>query len=426
MPPGHRLACRLRSALWLVPLICVLGGVVLAVGTLAIDRAFEYDLVTPRLTGTPTSAQTFLSTVATATITLGSLVLTVTTVAVQLAMGQFSPRIVSALLNDRRSQLAIGLFGATFVYSLLVLRDVDDRTGTVPGLSVVVAGALMLASLAGLFLFVQHSGRHLRASGLIDLVGDHSREQFDRQYPADPANDEEQVLEVVVAPDSGAVVEVLDDRLVAAARRADCVLELLPAMGDFVPTGAPLFRIHGDLGTLDHSAVARSVVLGSERTHVDDPAYGFRKLVDIGVRSIAQPFDDPTTCVQAVDRLHDGLRQLSTRRFPSGLRHDDDGQLRLVVRTTTWEAYVRLAFDEIRLASIESPQVTRRLVAALEDLTTVAPPERREPLDRQLRLLTAAVERHYDDGEDALAALTADPQGIGSGSDLDGPEVPTR
>ena len=424
MPLGHRLARPLRSALWLAPLRCVRGGVVLAVGTLAIDRAFEYDLVPPRLTGTPTSVQTFLSTVATATITLGSLVLTVTTVAVQLAMGQFSPRIVSALLNDRRSQLSIGLFGATFVYSLLVLRGVDDQTGSVPGLSVVVAGALMLASLAGLFLFVQHSSQHLRASGLIDLVGDHSREQFDRQYPADPPNDEDRALELVVAPDSGAVVEVLDARLVAAARRADCGLELLPAMGDFVPTGAPLFRVHGDLRALDRSVVAGSVVLGSERTHVDDPAYGFRKLVDIGVRSFAQPFDDPTTCVQALDRLHDGLRQLSTRRFPSGLHHDEDGQLRLVVRTTTWEAYVRLAFDEIRLASIESPQVTRRLVAALEDLRTVAPPERRPPLERELRLLTAAVHRHYDDENDARAALTADSQGIGSGLDLDGLEVP--
>ena len=129
--------------------------------------------------------QTVLSTIATSTVTLGSLVLTVTMVAVQLAMGQFSPRIVAALLNDRRNQLVIGLFGATFVYALLVLSEVDDQGGgVVPGLSVVVAVALMLASIAGLFLFVQHAGRLLRASGLIDLVGDNTRTQFDRLYPS--------------------------------------------------------------------------------------------------------------------------------------------------------------------------------------------------------------------------------------------------
>src|SRR4051794_38611008 len=117
-----RLALALRSNVWLVPLLCVLAGVALSVATTAIDRHYDHDLIARSLTGGPSSAQAILTTIATATITLGSLVLTVTTVAVQLAMGQFSPRIVAALVNDRRNQLAIGLFGATFVYALLVLR----------------------------------------------------------------------------------------------------------------------------------------------------------------------------------------------------------------------------------------------------------------------------------------------------------------
>lgn len=419
--PTFRLTLALRTNVWLIPLLCVLGGVVLSVVTIAIDRRYAYDLVPRRLTGGPTSVQTVLSTIATSTVTLGSLVLTVTMVAVQLAMGQFSPRIVAALLSDRRNQLAIGLFGATFMYALLVLREVDDQgAGVVPGLSVVVAVALMLASIAVLFLFVQHAGRLLRASGLIDLVGDNTRIQFDRLYPVDASSTGARDPMVVRAPDSGAVVEIDEGRLVDAARRAGCVLELVPAMGDFVPAGAPMFRIHGDPVGVDAPAVARLAVLGPERTHVDDPAYGFRKLVDIAVRSVAQPFEDPTTCVQAIDRLHDGLRQLAPRPFPSGRHCDAEGRLRLVVRTITWDGYVRLAFDEIRLAGADSPQVTRRLVAALEDLKTVAPPERQAALDRQLRLLTAAVQRHYTDDEDVRAALTADAQGIGSGADLAG------
>jgi uncharacterized membrane protein len=398
-----------------------LGGGVLAVATIAIDRRYDHALVPRSLTGSPSSVQTILSTIATSTVTLGSLVLTVTTVAVQLAMGQFSPRIVAALLNDRWSQLAIGLFGATFVYALLVLREVDDQAGgVVPGLSVVVAVVLMLASIAGLFLFVQHAGGLLRATGLIDLVGDNTHEQFDRLYPTRLADPDDRDPRFLVAPEPGAIVEVATDRLVAAARRADCVLELLPAMGDFVPAGAALFRVHGDPVDLDGPAAVKLVVLGSERTHADDAAYGFRKLVDVAVRSVAEPFEDPTTCVQALDRLHDGLRQLASRQFPSGHHYDSDGRIRLVVRTTTWDGYVRLAFDEIRLAGAGSPQVTRRLVAALEDLKAVAPADRQPPLDRQLRLLTVAVRRHYEDDEDIRAALTADAQGIGSGRDLDG------
>ena len=80
-----------------------------------------------------------------------------------------------------------------------------------------------------------------------------------------------------------------------------------------------------------------------------------------------------------------------------------------------WDGYVRLAFDEIRLAAGGYPQVTRRLEAALADLKTVAPAERQHALDRQLRLLAGGVARALDDRR---AALVADEQGIGSGADV--------
>jgi uncharacterized membrane protein len=91
-----------------------------------------------------------------------------------------------------------------------------------------------------------------------------------------------------------------------------------------------------------------------------------------------------------IDRLHGCLRQLAPRAFPSGHR-DADGRLRLVERTMTWEGYVRLAFDELRIAGAVTPQVPRRIRAALADLKSVAPPHRKPPLGRQLRLLTSGV-----------------------------------
>ncbi|CAN5846075.1 hypothetical protein BH20CHL5_BH20CHL5_08200 [soil metagenome] len=42
-------------------------------------------------------------------VSLTALVLTITMVVVQLAVGRFSPRIVQRILQDKPSQLAIGL-----------------------------------------------------------------------------------------------------------------------------------------------------------------------------------------------------------------------------------------------------------------------------------------------------------------------------
>ncbi|MGW5723148.1 DUF2254 domain-containing protein [Amycolatopsis sp. NPDC003865] len=410
---------RLRGELWIIPLLLVLASIALSVLTVSIDRAFGDHIVPAAITGKPDSVSTILSTIASAMVTLTTLVLTITTVAVQLAMGQFSPRIVRALLQDRASQFAYGLFASTFTFAILALRELDvGGGGTVPGLTVLVAYLLMLASIATLFLYMHHSGNSLRAAGLIDLVGDHLHEQIDRLYEA--GDTAPTPRDVVVCPEAGIVVDLDRPALVAAARDAGCVLELVPMMGDFVPAGAPLFRIEGDAGRSDHAQLAGFVVLAAERTHGDDPAYGFRKLVDIAERGIAQPFTDPTTAIMVIDRLHDGLRQLATRRFPTGRHTDDNGDVRLVERVLGWDGYVRLAFDELRLAGAASPQVPRRILAALHDLKTVAPPDRHPPLDRQLALLTAAVEHEYDDGPDRRAALVPDQQGVGSGADLNG------
>jgi uncharacterized membrane protein len=417
-----RIQHEVRSWLWLIPLLCLLAGVALSFLTIAIDRAGDYDIVSQKVAGTPQAVQTILSTAASALITLMSVVLSLTLVAVQLAMGQFSPRIVRTLLTDRRNQFAIGFFLATFAYTLLVLREVNDQApggGTVPGVSVLVSYVLILVSVVALVLFVHHAGQALRVAGLIDLVGDSTREEIDLHYPKMTSTPAEDDPAVIIAVIDGVVSKLHHDALVELASSSDCVLEMVPAMGDFVPRGGTLFRVDGTLDDEGRTLAREAVLLERERTHEGDPPYGIRKLVDIAERSIASsPYDDPTTAVQAIHRIHDCMRQLATREFPSGRHCDAAGHVRLIHPVLDWDGFVRLAFDEIRLVGACSPQVARRLRAALEDVMEAAPPERRPPLERQLSLLAAGVERSYEDREDVRAHLTPDGQGIGSGPDV--------
>ena len=121
-------------------MVCVAAGVVLSTVTLAADRAGGYEIVPRQWTGGPEAALAILSTVAVSMVSLAALVLTITMVVVQLAMGQFSPRIVQTFLRDKPSQFAVGLFVATFVHAMLALREVQfERRGTVPGLAILVA-----------------------------------------------------------------------------------------------------------------------------------------------------------------------------------------------------------------------------------------------------------------------------------------------
>ncbi|MEJ7754787.1 MAG: DUF2254 domain-containing protein [Candidatus Limnocylindrales bacterium] len=412
-----RLLIQLKSSLWFVPVLCVLAGAILSFGTILLDRFFDYEAIPQDLVGGPQAASAILSTVAASMVSLTALVLTITMVVVQLAMGQFSPRIVQRILQDKPSQLAIGLFVATFVHAILALREVTDEgdgAGQVPGIAVVTAFVLVLISIAVLVIYVHHIGQALRVSALIELVGKDTRKLLDRLYPDKGTPLEPESPPVVRARESGVITVIGYDDLVEEAQRAGCRLELVPALGEFVPADAPLFRVLGEPNDLEEERLHDAVILKLEPTLDEDVAYGVRLLVDIAERSLSDsPFQDPSTAVQAIDRLHDILRQLSRRPFPDGRHRDGAGEVRLTVQVMSWEAYVHLAFDEIRMVGAGSPQVARRLKAALTDLKSTALADRAEVLDLQLELLAAATEDAMTDERDAEMALEADARGIG-------------
>src|SRR4051794_31840512 len=405
----------LRTALWPIPVLCVLGGIAVSILTMRFDSGH---LVSADFVGGPEAALAILGAIAGSMITLTGIVLTIVLVVVQLAMDQFSPRIVRTILYDRPSQVAIGIFAASFTHALLAMRSIGSTNDNapVPGLAILVAFGLVILSIISLIIYVNHIGQSLRAAALIDSVGDETRELVNALYPARETTIRTADSTMNEAPEPGVLFHIDYDELVAAATEARCTLTLLPMLGDFVPNGAPFISVEGVTDKLDANRVLEAVALGPERTLNQDVAYGFRMLVDIAERCLSDAFD-PTTAVQAIDRLHDCLRQLAPRPFPSGDYCDEEGHLRLRVRHTTWEGYVRLAFDEIRQTGANSTQVVGRIKAALDDLLTVAPPERRAPLHEQLRLLEAAVAENAWPASER-SQIFDDVQGIGSGQDL--------
>lgn len=134
-----------------------------------------------------------------------------------------------------------------------------------------------------------------------------------------------------------------------------------------------------------------AIGLGKERTLDQDAAFGFRQLVDIATRALSPGTNDPTTAVHALDRIHDLLRRLALRRFPSPLRSDEDGIVRLVLPRRGWDDYVRLGLDEIRLSGEGQIQITLRLRTILEDLADIAIENRLPVIREELALLDAGV-----------------------------------
>ena len=213
------------------------------------------------------------------------------------------------------------------------------------------------------------------------------------------------------------------DRLVEIAAREGVQISVRPRIGDFVPLGAVILVVtvsDGDRSPpLDHEALAdwlrSGVGIGGERTMQQDIAFGLRQLVDIGVRALSPGVNDPTTAVQALDRLHGLLRSLGSKAMPASSHRDAAHVVRVDLSAAGWDDYVHLAFDEIRHHGGESMQVLRRLRSALDDLVVAVPAERRAPLRDQIALVEAAAARGFPDLVDCENAARPDAQGIGSG-----------
>jgi uncharacterized membrane protein len=390
---GFLLALRLKTSLWVIPFACAVAGIGLSLITVAIDRGLQHELIPRSVTGDPTSALTILSTIAYSMVSLTALVVTITAVVVQLAMGQFSPRSVRPFLHDRPSQFAIGVFVGAFAHAMFAMREVHSFTeqGSVPGVTIVVAYVLVFVSVTLLVGYVHHIGNSLKADSIIESVGAETRALLDKLY-APSASPDERAPNVITTDRGGVIFQVDYDELIARAEAADVTLVRIHAMGTFVPRGAPLVRWEGEAGDLDEVAIRRAVAVGPERTMDQDGAFGVQILVDIVERSLSEGFSDQTTACQGIDRLHDIIRSLSGRQFPSGRLCDAAGRERLIIPEPGWDDYVAIAFDRVIAAGIGSRAVMQRLQEALEDLLTVTSDDRRPAIESRLRTVSEAAE----------------------------------
>jgi uncharacterized membrane protein len=412
----YRVRHYVATSIWVFPLLGIPCAIAAARGLLWAEGWMGW------APGTHTdTAQAVLGALASAMFTFIVFVSSALLVAVQLASSQLTPRIIGIVFKDPVTKVALTVFVFTFTFTLAALAGI---TGSVPRVTAHVAAYSALASL-GVFLYLlDHVGKSLRPSGALWTVGALGREVIESVYPkrlveAPQALERTRIFlsetpSTTVSNTRDGVVLAFDLRgLVSLAERADCVLELVPQVGDFVAAGGPLFRVFQGGATVPAEALRQSVAVGPERTLEQDPAFAFRIIVDIANKGLSPAINDPTTAVLALDQVHHLLGNVGSRRLDDGQVCDAAGRLRLAYRTPDWEDYVYLAVTEIRHFGGGSIQVARRLRAMLEDLIQTLPAERTELLRQELKLLHRSAERFFPEPEDQALADVSDPQGVG-------------
>ncbi|HVL04721.1 MAG TPA: DUF2254 domain-containing protein [Acidimicrobiales bacterium] len=382
---------RLRKSLLPLPVLFSVVAIVLAIVTSVLDRSFRFQ--TGLFPGGAESARSLLSAIASASLTLTAVVFSITMLVLQLASAQYSPRVLHRFLGDRVSQIALGVFASTFTFSLAALRGVTPDS--VPVTSVAIAFVFALVTIAVFVVYVNHIAQKIQVGSIIWSIESDARKACDRVYGAGNDDGDEDRwagpdagLELP-APRRGVVAAVNVAGMVDAARKLDIAVELMPLVGEWVPDGAPLLRVFGTDRLDDPGAVTRHVSLADERDMTEDPAYGFRQLVDIAERALSPGTNDPTTAVQAINAVHNLLVRIAGEEDRTGIACDENGQPRLRRRHRSFPDLLHLSVDETLLYGRHSLQVTAGLETMLADLLRVAHGERADIVAAKLEHVRA-------------------------------------
>lgn len=365
-------------------------------------------------------ARTIVTTVSAAMMTFIGVVFSISLVAVQMASGQLTPRVVRIFVRSRISKLTLTVFLATFAFSLLVLTSYEGgsapdprRVTSVPLLQSLLTLGMVCLSLLLFVAYVSSTLRLMQVGPVLDHIARESLRALERQPggPAEVPTRGPETARVLYGERAGVLRGVGVARLVRAAERHGVVLRLVPRIGDFVVPGTSVLAVYGGAAPPSR-ALGRPLQVGVERASHHDPAFGLRQLSDIALRALSPSVNDPTTAVQCLDRI---VQFLSVAvHLPLGPLHHRDrrGEVRLVQEVPGWTDLVDLGFEEIRWCATASPQVTRRLLAGLDDLLVLAAGERRRPLLRHRALMVEAVERTVPEAAGRAFALRPDRQGI--------------
>ncbi|MBX5071633.1 DUF2254 domain-containing protein [Rhizobium lentis] len=411
----------IRSSLWVVPFVALLLYVA------AIRLVYLFENWTQWLTLWPwelAGTQRMLETIITMTLTFVVFTFGSLLVAIQVAGGQLTPRIIATtLLRDNAIRFTVGLFIFTLLFATGALARLD---ATVPHGISAIAALLGFLSIAAFLYLIDYAARLLRPVSIILRVGESGHAVIEEVYPA-PAKTDCSHPELITftgsadrivchQANSAVVVAVNMAALVALAERTDSVIELVPKVGDFVGTGEVLFRLYGQDLPPD-SVVTALVAFGPERTLEQDATFAFRIIVDIGIKALSKAINDPTTAVLAIDQLQRLLCFVGGRHLLGDEVRGKSGKLRFICRTPNWEDFVQLTFSEIRLYGAENFQIARRLRAMIEYASQILPNDRRPALLAELDLLDRMLERTYVFREDLALARTPDSQGLGGAAE---------
>ncbi|MGJ0392618.1 MAG: DUF2254 domain-containing protein [Methylocystis sp.] len=328
----------------------------------------------------PQVAQAILTTIATSTMTVVSIVFAILLMTLTLASTQFSPRILVSFVRDRVTQWTLGVFLGTFSYCLAALpaaRNLPQPFSPVA----TTTGAMALAPICvgWLIYFIHHISDSISVNNIVDRIGRETERVIDElmSQPRPPFASMEVAgtfpgpLDLALPNGKSGYIRYVDiDRLRAIAKSYGVSARLMRRVGHFVPEGVEILRLsRGDRITSERALELLSAIdIGPTRTLQQDIEFGVVQIVDIALKALSPAINDPTTAISCVDQLTSIIIRWISRVPPRSCYYDPPHVLRVLIPWIKLDGLLDLAFAQIGHYGAADAAVSLRLMRALGDI----------------------------------------------------------
>lgn len=392
----------INASYWFFPALFSLIAFLLSFVTVYVDRigASEWLTTLPWLEpARPEGARTVLTVIAGSMIGVAATVFSITIAAVAYASGNYGPRLLTNFMEDRGNQLSLGTFIATFVYALMVLRVVrseDERPanaadaaatalpGFTPQLSLLVATAMAIGSVAVLVYFLHHIPAGIRINTVLQGIGERLIRDIKTRFPEEEGKREprEPCRGRPVFAESDGYLEIIDfETLGRVAEKADGRIALRRRTGDFVHRGVPLAEIgEAELDEDLTKAVRDCFVTGGMRTATQDLEHLIDELVEIALRALSPGINDPFTAITAMHWLSAAMAELAARNLDRGPEQDSYDRNRVQPLDDDFEHYLNRSFSAMRASVAGSAMASLKFLDALASIAPMTRSQRRREM----------------------------------------------
>ncbi|MDY0406791.1 DUF2254 domain-containing protein [Virgibacillus sp. 179-BFC.A HS] len=374
---------RIREAFWFLPGLYSIAAICLVLIINSLDSwiltSFQHQLPKMILT-TSDIAKELYSALASAILNMTTISFSIIMVVLTTYSTQFSPRTLQDFMRSKTTHHVLGVYCFGFIFALLHLLLVGKSGGLIGPIVMVIISILVLAFFV---YFIHLSSRWVQVNNLIATIRvDGSRvishmykerdfqvcETWDRQEIERATSNASQPVHAIK---SGYVQTIDWKKLVEWAVYHDQFIQMNVQIGDFVIRDYPIMYVNAQQDE-EFTHTNEYILIGNERTDLQDIEFSLQKLVEIALRAISPAINDPHTAINCINRIGELLSEIGKEYKEINYLADHNQQLRVIIEQKKYETYLYKSFYQIRHYGKDDVSVIYGIIEVLYKIAVVS------------------------------------------------------